>query len=450
MSPADSLPRLPAEPLFSTAAARRRDEPIGLLGPQDWLSAPETRALFAALAAGGAEVRFVGGCVRDAVARRPISDIDIATPEPPQQVMKRLAAAGIRAIPTGLAHGTVTAVIGARRFEITTLRVDAETFGRRARVEFTSDWLADATRRDFTFNALSADADGRVFDPFDGLADLGAGRVRFIGNADARLEEDALRLLRFFRFHAHYGHDGRLDPASLAACRRHARRLGQLSGERVAAEMLRLLAAPEPASVILEMLANAILCEILPEATDVPRLRQLAWLESRGLVRPDLAPDPLRRLAALLPPVAPAATRVANRLRLSRHAGERLIGLAAPGVAIAPTMPPAALRRVLYRLGAGRVRDLILLAWAGRRAGAVNADARESAAWVALLDQAAAWQPVTLPLGGRDVVAEGVAAGPAVGALLARLEAWWQDEDFRPDRATCLAELRRWIRAGVR
>jgi len=188
------------------------------LAPQPWMTAPETRAVVAALTADGTEVRFVGGCVRDALLGRPVKDVDIATPDRPQRVMELLARAGIRAIPTGIEHGTVTAVVGRTPFEITTLRRDVETYGRRAKVAFTDDWTADAARRDFTINALSCTPDGRLYDPFGGLADLRAGRVRFVGDPEARIREDVLRLLRFFRFYAHYG-AAPPDPAALAACR---------------------------------------------------------------------------------------------------------------------------------------------------------------------------------------------------------------------------------------
>jgi poly(A) polymerase len=435
----------PASP--RAGAERRRIEPIGLLGRQDWLDAPETRALLDALAAGGAELRFVGGCVRDAVLKRPVHDIDLATPEPPEQVMARLAASGLRALPTGLAHGTVTAMVGRMRFEITTLRVDAESFGRRARVEFTDDWLADAARRDFTINAMSADASGRIYDPFDGLADLGAGRVRFVGDANTRIEEDALRILRFFRFHAYYGRRGTVDAAALFACRRHAARLTTLSGERVAAEMMRLLAALDPATVLITMHANAILGSILPEAIDFARLRQVSWLENRGLARPEVTPDPLRRLAALLPPSKGDAQAVAERLRLSTRDGNRLRAMVVPALRIRPDFDRLATQRALHHLGAERMRDLILLAWAERRTEMGHPAPAETAAWTALLDAARDWTPVVLPIHGRDLLALGLSPGPKIGEILTDLAEWWEENGFRPDQAECLREARRRIDA---
>src|SRR5215510_13136350 len=225
------------------------------LDPQPWMIAAETVAVMAALSSAGGEARFVGGCVRDALLGRPVTDVDIATHEPPERVMNLLSRAGIKAVPTGIKHGTVTAVIGRKHFEITTLRRDVETYGRHARVEYTNDWAADAARRDFTMNALFCSLDGTIYDPFGGLADLREHRVRFVGDAEARIREDVLRLLRFFRFYAHYGAPPP-DAAALAACRALAPLLPTLSGERVCGETLKLLLAPEPASVFATMRDN--------------------------------------------------------------------------------------------------------------------------------------------------------------------------------------------------
>ena len=220
-------------------------EPSGHLDLQTWMKADETRAMVEVLRAGGQTVRFVGGCVRDAVLERAVKDIDLATPDPPETVIERLEQAGLGAVPTGIDHGTVTAVVGEAHFEITTLRRDVETYGRRARVEFTDDWVADASRRDFTINALFCDPDGTLYDPTGGLGDLKAGRVRFIGDPAQRIDEDVLRILRFFRFHAWYGQEA-LDQEGFAACRALAHRLPALSGERVAGELFRLLDAADP------------------------------------------------------------------------------------------------------------------------------------------------------------------------------------------------------------
>jgi poly(A) polymerase len=405
------------------------------------MDAPETKRLLAALTADGTEVRFVGGCVRDAILRRPAKDVDIATHDPPERVLALLDDAGITAIPTGIAHGTVTAVINKTHFEITTLREDVETFGRHARVAYTSDWSADAARRDFTMNAMFADAEGRVYDPFNGLADLGAGHVRFVGDPVRRIEEDVLRLLRFFRFHAHYGRPP-MDRPALEACRKMAPRLATLSGERIAGEILRLLQANDPASVLLVMQAEGVLAVILPEAKALMRLKVLSWLDSRALVRDDVSPDSIRRLGAILVTDEAGAMAVAERLKLSRIQTRRLVAVAAPAVRVSAHMDPPAVRRALRRVGAEDFRDLVLVAWAEQRSLADRSTAEETARWVTLLDSAATWVPVSLPVRGQDCLDLGLARGRDIGTLLDAVERWWEDQDYRPGREDCLERLK--------
>ena len=409
------------------------------------MEAAETKAVIAALQADGAHVRFVGGCVRDALLKRTIKDIDIATPDPPERVLALLDDAGIHAIPTGIEHGTVTAVIGKAHFEITTLRVDVESFGRHARIEYTDDWRADASRRDFTMNALSADPDGQVYDPFDGIADMAAGRVRFVGNPEQRIEEDALRLLRYFRFHAHYGRGSGMESRALNACRRMVSRLDGLSGERVAGELVRLLQSDDPATVLLIMHGNGILTHILPEAKEFGRLRTLVWLERRGLARPEIRPDPIRRLACLLVTDRAGAERVGERLKLSGVQTARVTAMVAPRVLPDPNMDGPAIRRALRKVGADEFRDLVLVAWAARRSFTARPDAAESEHWNGLLDAARDWVPVELPVKGRDLLEMGVAHGPRIGQILAEVEAWWEESDYRPDRSQCLDRLRQLV-----
>ncbi|MGE5504156.1 MAG: CCA tRNA nucleotidyltransferase [Actinomycetota bacterium] len=416
-------------------------KPLGQLPPQPWMEAPETRKVVAALTAEGAEVRFVGGCVRDAVLKRPIKDIDIATHDPPERVMALLDKAGIHVIPTGIAHGTVTAVIGKEHFEITTLREDVETFGRHARVAFTDDWAADAARRDFTMNTLFADPKGRIYDPFNGLQDMGAGRVRFVGDPMKRIGEDVLRLLRFFRFHAHYGRPP-MDRQALSACRRMAPKLVNLSGERVSGEIIRLLQAPDPASVLLVMRNEHVLRHVLPEGTAFGRLRVLCWLESRAMVRPSVRPDPIRRLGALVETDHDGAVAVGERLKLSNHQTARLVAIAAPKLVPAADMDDRAVRRALHKVGADTFRDLVLVAWAGNRSLESRVDAAESDAWQRLLDAADTWTPVDMPIKGRDLMSMGLPHGPRIGKLLAELEAWWEANDYRPGREEMLQRAR--------
>lgn len=425
--------------------------PLGQLPPQDWLTQPDTRTVMAALAARGATARFAGGCVRDALLGRPVADVDIAIDVPPEETLALLAAAGIRAVPTGLAHGTVTAVLPGRSFEITTLRRDVETDGRHAVVAFTDDWAADAMRRDLTINALYADADGAVYDYCEGLADLGARRVRFVGDAAARVEEDVLRILRFFRFFGRYGAPPP-DVEALAACRRFAPRIAGLSGERIAREMLKILSGPDPAEVILLMRGEGVARQVLPEPFAPGRLRVLSWLETRGLV--GLEADPIRRLAALiatLDPVADAdrAAALAGRWRLSNREADRLAGCLAADRPHAG-MSRADARRALADCGPETWRDRVLLAWAeyrhGYGAGGPLPGSRGSAAWEALLRLPETAPVPPFPLKGADALALGVPPGPRVGELLRAVEAEWRAEDFAADRAALLDRLK--ARAG--
>jgi poly(A) polymerase len=420
-----------------------RDRPVGQLPPQDWMTEEATLRVVAALTATGTEIRFVGGCVRDSLAARPVSEIDIATPDQPETVIELLDKAGLQAIPTGIEHGTVTTFAGERRYEITSLRLDVETFGRRARVTFTDDWEADAQRRDFTINALYCRPDGAIIDPCEGLADLGARRVRFVGEPMRRIEEDALRILRFFRFYALFGSPPP-NREALLACRAGAPRLKDLSGERIYAEFMKILAAPDPANVLLWMQAERVLDEILPEAQDFGRLRLLTFVETRGILRPDVAPDMLRRFAALLPN-GEAAVNIAARLRLSNSDTARLVALSSVEPAPFVTMGLPSARRMIHGIGAEVFRDRVLLAWAGVLAKEGRHGAGPSEDWNALLDVAKDWRPMRLPISGDDVIAIGVPPGPKLGKLLARLEDWWVEGDFKADREQILQLLRTMI-----
>jgi poly(A) polymerase len=409
-------------------------EASGRIDPPAWTAAPDTRIVMEALAADGATARFVGGCVRDAILGWPVTDIDIATSETPEAATALLQKAGIRVVPTGIAHGTVTAVVGSAHFEITTLRRDVETFGRHARVAFTDDWVADAERRDFTINAMFCDADGTLYDPTGGFDDLHAGRVRFVGDPERRIGEDVLRLLRFFRFYAHYGRSPP-DAAALAACRAMAGELGTLSAERVWSELGRLLLAPAPAAVFELMDATAILAELLPEADDRPRLEALSGIEAAQ----GIAADSIRRFAAVVTTDRAGAEAIAGRLRMSNAERDHLVLLAAPAAVPVPGIDAPARRALLYRLGATAMTDLALLGWAGEAAAGGTADV---AGWTALLDAAEGWTAINFPLAGKDVLALGVARGPAIGRLMSTVEEWWIAGDFRAGREACLRKLK--------
>ena len=393
--------------------------------PQPWMTEGPAARVMQALTAEGDEARFVGGCVRDALVGRAIRDIDIATPLSPQRVTELLHNAGLKAVPTGIDHGTITAVADKTGVEVTTLRLDVETDGRRAKVAFTDDWQADAARRDLTINALSADAAGKVHDYFGGLDDLAAGRVRFVGDARQRITEDYLRLLRFFRFHADYAAGG-FDAPAVAAAKQLAPNLKALSGERLRQETLRLLTARRSVEVWGEMLNLGIVEHYLPWATSLDRLRWVAELEQRH----GLAPDPVRRLAALT--MTGCGRDVAETLRLSRAEGGRIVDLDAPRDPF-DTASPQAVRRQIYAWGNDGARDRLLLDWLDR------IDAASGAAALQIIDK---WPGPRFPLKGADIVKLGVSEGPRVGDVLEAVEGWWIDQDFAPDRAACLAYAR--------
>lgn len=410
-----------------------------------WLHWPESKAVMAALhdgAEAGVVARYVGGAVRDGLIGREVRDVDIATILEPDAAAVRLVAHGLKVVPTGLDHGTITAVADGRAFEITTLRRDVETDGRRATVAFSNDWREDAARRDFTMNAIYADPDGSLYDPFDGYEDLKAGRVCFIGDPMARIAEDALRILRFFRFHAWYGPDegaGPMDAEGLAACSRSVERLKILSVERVRDEIMRLLAAPNPGPTLRVMIKAGVLPAVLPEAVLIDRLDALVELERALKVN-----DPLRRLAALLPD---GAGDVGPRLKLPKRDQLRLAEIILPRDEIAPGKGDAPFNRRMralhYRIGRDAFVDHILLNWAGR-----GLPARDKT-WRAFLKAAEVWPRPEFPLRGRDALALGLKAGPQVGDMLGELELWWIARDFRPSRGDLLERLEWRLKTGT-
>jgi len=379
---------------------------------QEWLTAPATRAVMAALAAAGGPdcARFVGGCVRNALIGAPIDDIDIATTLTPDAVVAALKAARLRSVPTGIEHGTVTAISEHQPFEITTLRRDVSTDGRRATVAFTTDWAEDAGRRDFRLNALYADADGVILDPTgQGYDDAMAGRIVFVGEPEGRIREDYLRILRFYRFYAWYGR-GAPDAAAVAVCAALAEGVEQLSAERVSKELLKLLAAPDPRPAVRLMDEASVLARVLP-STD------LALFEAMT----EISPDPVLRLSALLPADPAQVAEVARRLRLSNAQRYRLVEAGAGEATTTLTAPEG--RAVIYRDGRQAFEDRVMRAWA---AGGESEDARR------LLALAHDWTRPSLPVGGRDLARLGLKPGPETGRVLKAFEDGWIADDF-PD-----------------
>ncbi|WP_374405087.1 CCA tRNA nucleotidyltransferase [Pelagerythrobacter sp.] len=373
------------------------------LPPAPWTAREDLAALVAAL--GADNVRWVGGAVRDTLLGADIYDVDGATPLTPDTVIERCRAAGIRTVPTGIDHGTVTAILPGGNVEVTTLRRDVSTDGRRATVAFASDWREDAARRDFTINALYAAPDTlEISDWFGGLGDLAERRVRFIGDARERIREDHLRILRYFRFQARFG--SRLDPEAEDACAELAGTLKGLSRERIAGELLTLLALPDPSDTVERMLALGVLPVVLPEVNGkgIAALRNLVAAERAA----GIAPHPVRRLAALLPALPPVAETVASRLRLSKAQRERIACAAARGAA--DTQDPRALA---YREGIDCATDRLLL-------GDGN------------IAELHGWDVPRLPLKGGEIVARGVEAGPDIARILQQIEARWIAEGFPP------------------
>jgi len=403
-----------------------------------WFKDPALVRIFALLNADGGEVRVVGGAVRNALMGLAVSDTDLATTWAPEQVMARAEADGLRAVPTGIDHGTVTLVIDGRGFEVTTLRHDAETDGRRAKVVFGNDWQLDADRRDFTINALYADQAGHVIDLVGGLDDIATRTVRFIGNPDDRITEDHLRILRYFRFFAHYG-GGRPDAAALKACARARDSLAKLSAERVWKELKTLLKARDPGRALLWMRQAGVLTAVLPESEKwgIDAIGGLIATETAL----DWDPDPMLRLMAIVPPDPQRMAELALRLKMSRAETDRLARWAgAP--AIQPTLAITALDRLLYRHGAEPLADRIRLSLVSARTRAATDPSAltDTAGHSRHLARALNWERPRFPVAGADLIARGVRPGPDMGAQLAALEDRWIDSNFTLDKQALLAE----------
>jgi tRNA nucleotidyltransferase/poly(A) polymerase len=396
---------------------------VRVLEDAPWLKSGPTARVLELLDGDGEEARVVGGAVRNALLKLPIGDIDIATTALPAEVIRRAKLAGIKCVPTGIEHGTVTLVMEAQPFEVTTLREDTETFGRKAKVAFGRDWVADAQRRDFTINGLSVDAAGVVHDHVGGVEDIAARRVRFIGDPKARIAEDYLRILRFFRIHAAYG-AGEPDQTGYLACIGARAGLATLSAERMRMEMLKLMIAQGAAGAVTAMADGGLLLLILGGVTYAgPFAAMISAERSLGL-----EPDPVRRLGALAVAVTEDARRVAMRLRLSNSETKALDSMGHRWWRLAG-MDEATARRRLYRLGENSYRDRLLLAWA--RAG----DLAGSAAWRELASLPERWRAPKFPLKAADFIARGVAEGPALGQVLALAEGAWLAADFPLDQA---------------
>jgi len=400
-------------------------EPIlaPVLADAPWLTAGGTARVLQLLNADGEEARVVGGTVRNALLGLPPGDMDIATTAMPEEVVRRAKSAGIKSVPTGIEHGTITLVIDSTPYEVTTLREDTETFGRKAKVAFGRDWVKDAERRDFTMNGLSVDANGVVYDYVGGIADAKARRVRFIGAPDQRIAEDYLRILRFFRIHASFG-VGEPDRDGYIACIRGRAGLATLSAERVRMEMLKLLVASGASAAVLAMADAGLLQAMIGGVAYTGPLTAMIAIERRL----DLPPSNTRRLAALTVAVTEDAKRVATRLRLSNAEAKALDSMGHRWWRLAARDEVNA-RRLVYRLGPERFHDRVLLAWA-RSGGDVN-----SQRWRELAELPQRWTAPKFPLKAADFMARGLAEGPALGHVLTLAEDAWLAADFPLDEA---------------
>jgi len=388
-----------------------------------WLHKGEVARLLALLNGDGEEARVVGGAVRNALLSLPVEEVDVATTALPEEVMRRADAIGAKAIPTGIEHGTVTVVLNHKPFEVTTLREDVETFGRKARVVFGRDWRADAERRDFTINALSAEADGTVYDYVGGFDDIASRRVRFIGEPQRRIEEDYLRILRFFRFHAHFG-AGAPDQRGLQASIRARGGVETLSRERVRMEMLKLIVAPRTTPTLAVMAESGLLSMVLGGVAYLAGFENITKAEAALGVEPDA----IRRLGALGVWVAEDAERLTQRLRLANAEADRLSALE-QWWRVKPHPDIQVAHALLYRLGPQSYVDRVLVAWARSEAGAADQ------AWRELASLPQRWTAPAFPLKAADFIGRGMAAGPALGAILRAAEEAWIGADFPQDRA---------------
>jgi poly(A) polymerase len=411
------------------------------LTQSSWLNWPQTQQLISIFEEAGQEIRFVGGAVRDLLAGKAVTDVDVATPASPQQVMGILEKAGIRTIPTGLSHGTVTALIDEQPFEITTLRCDIKSYGRHAEVQFTRDWEQDAARRDFTINALYCDPQGRIYDYHNGLEDLRGRHVRFIGDAKTRIEEDGLRILRFFRFTARYG-EGKTDEAGLAACHECREMLEQLSGERIAQEMLKLLQSDQAVNLLALMDEQRLTLPLfgyrlhLESAAVWPRVQLMADIAEAELLAPQEVPLLLIALLARAQEGA-LAEFVIQRWKLSNKQAEFLNFLIQAPL-IDSACDEAEQKRLLRRYGAAFFYALALISWTETLRNQNHHAQMLSAAYRPMLWLAGHWQPPAFPLTGDDLTAAGVTPGPGLGAWLKQLEEWWESEGYQPDKAELL------------
>ena len=407
---------------------------------------PKLKAVLSAITKNGKEARFIGGCVRDRLLEKKVHDIDIATQELPHNTLSLLKSADIKAVPTGLKHGTITAVINDENFEITTLRQDIKTDGRHSVVRFTKNWKQDATRRDFTMNAISIDLEGKIFDYFNGRQDLDSKIIRFVGHAPDRINEDHLRILRYFRFVATMGlYIG--DYKEFDSCINQAGKLKKISGERIRSELFKILSSKMEKNIMQIIYEKGLLGVILPHVTSPGRLMQLAQLETRAPNINTIRPDPIRRLATLVNDDVNGASEVTKALKLSKIESKQLINIKKQTNAIFLNMPQNKLQSVIFKLGNKTVIDLALYNWADMMTSSATYTSKLEDGWLKIISTAEEQQnrKIVFPIKGQDVIDLGIPPSRKISKLLEQVEEWWLMTGCTADRKACLIKLELFI-----
>lgn len=421
--------------------SNRGTEVGNLLPIKTWMKNASIKAVLNALSAGGKEPRFIGGCVRDELLKLPVNDVDLATPERPERVIQLLEKAEIKAMPTGIKYGTVTAVVRNNTYHITSLRKDITTNGRHPVVEFTDDWREDAMRRDFTFNALSATPDGMVYDYLNGLQDLADRRIKFVGLAEERINEDHLRILRYFRLMATTGFLND-DKVSHQMCIDKAYLLSHLSGERVREEFFKILISENYNDVLDVMVKSGVTRHFLPEAMQTNLIKHLIRVENFANEHINIIIDPIRRLASLIGTDRSNVDAIAQRLKFSNDQYKKLKSLLEPQWQSVWNTDDFSLRAGLHRFGATYIIDLSLQQWARMLADAPQLPREQTEAWLRIINTAICWKDRTFPIKGQDVVNLGIAEGPKISQILKKLENWWINDGCKAERSACLKKLR--------
>ena len=421
--------------------SNRGTEVGNLLPVKTWMKNASIKAVLNALAAGGKEARFIGGCVRDELLKLPVNEVDLATPERPERVIELLEKAEIKAVPTGIKYGTVTAVIRNNTYQITSLRKDITTNGRHPVVEFTDDWREDAMRRDFTFNALSATPDGVVYDYLNGLQDLADRRIKFVGLAEERINEDHLRILRYFRFMATTGFLND-DKVSHQICIDNAYLLSHLSGERIREEFFKILISENYNDVLEVMVKSGVTRHFLPEAMQTNLTKHLIRVENFVNEHFSIIIDPVRRLASLISTDRSNVDAIAQRLKFSNDQYKKLKGYLVPEWQATWNIDDVSLRAGLYRFGAAYIINLSLQQWSRMLANTDPLPQEQNDAWLRIINTANSWKDRTFPIKGQDVVNLGIAEGPKISDILKKLENWWLNSGCTANRETCLKKLR--------